>query len=367
MLCYKKAAVNIWSRACGMMERFENIPEDIPDIFASWKIALVKQANYTDLYTDPDAKTIYELLESSTMRTGPTGFWPDGKPHFFIVYDQPDSESRIWEWKLQFERHNPANHASREKVRALQRQRAIAPDDVDWGQFDLVVSIENAIPARITRQFPQTKWATFLEHHRMPQYLAYLRQPPPGYDFFFTQRYGPNPQNLCQGKHAIDISYGFKRAGDVMKLFPNVEKKPIVHVEDHQDLDLIRDKAADLGMDPSIFHKAQGSSCLEYLRALAESMVLFAPSSSRPLGGLANIDAAAASCILVGNRRDLWNPYLISPMMHCSELTVGLKLVNRIFHDPKFKLKLLNEQKRLFSTFVIKRCSSQISSSLQAS
>ena len=367
MLFHKKVAVNLWSRACGLMERFENIPEDVPDILASWKIALVKQANYIDLYTNPEASTVFELLKSSTMRTGPTGFWPDGKPHFFIVHDQSDPETRIWEWKLQFERQNPANYASREKVRALQRRCAIAPEDIDWGQFDLVVTIENAIPARITRQFPQTKWATFLEHHRMPQYRQYLRKPPVGYDYFFTQRYGPNPQNLWQSKHAIDISYGFKRAGDVMKLFPDVEKKPIVHVEDHQDLDLIRVKAAGLGMDPSIFHKAQVGSCLEYLRSLSESMIYFAPNSYRPLGGLANVDAAAAGCILVGNRMNLWNPCLILPEMQTSELTAGLKLINRILSNLEFKRQPLSELDRVFRAYITDRCSSQLSTSLQVS
>lgn len=329
MLCHKKVAVNLWSSACGLMERLEKIPQDVPDILSSWKIALVKQVNYTDLYTNPEATTVLELLESSTMRSGPIGFWPDGKPNFFIVQDQADEESRIWEWKLQFERQNLENYASREKVRALQRQRAIAPDDVDWGQFDLVVTIENAIPARITRQFPQTKWATFLEHHRMPQYRQYLRKPPVGYDYFFTQRYGPNPQNLWQGKHAIDISYGFKRPGDVSKLFPEIEKKPIVHVEDHQDLDMIRAKAAELGMDPFMFRSAHGSSCLEYLLSLAESMIYFAPNSSRPLGGLANIDAMAAGCVLIGNRGDLWNPFCISRNNNVSSISHGIKLVNR--------------------------------------
>lgn len=135
MSSHKKLAVNLWSRACGLMERFEDIPDDVPDILASWKIALVKQANYTDLYTNPHAKTIYELLESSTMRSGPTGFWPDGKPHFFIVHDQPDPESRIWEWKLKFEQRNRENYANREKVRARQRDVAIQPEDVDWGNL----------------------------------------------------------------------------------------------------------------------------------------------------------------------------------------------------------------------------------------
>jgi hypothetical protein len=360
MLFNKKVAVNLWSRACGLMERFENIPQDVPDILSSWKIALVKQVNYTDLYTNPEATTVLELLESSTMRSGPTGFWPDGKPNFFIVQDQADEESRIWEWKLQFERQNPENYISREKVRALQRQRAIAPDDVDWGQFDLVVTIENAIPARITRQFPQTKWATFLEHHRMPQYRQYLRKPPVGYDYFFTQRYGPNPQNLWQGKHAIDISYGFKRPGDVSKLFPEIEKKPFVHVEDHQNLERIRMMAEQHGADPKIFRSSHMTSCVDYLRSLAESRVFFAPSSTRPLGGLANVDAVAAGCLVWANKLDLWNPYLVCKEIRSNEILEYLESLAQIICGDCESLCLLLAQKESFQKYVIERPTSQI-------
>ena len=343
----KKLAVNLWSRACGILEALESIPENVPDVLAGWKIALVKQANYTDLYSNPHAQTIYELLESSTMRTGPIGFWPDGKPNFYIVKDQPDPESRIWLQRLASERKNPQNHCSREAVRAQQREVAVDPETIDWGQFDLVVTIENAIPARITRQFPDTKWATFLEHHRMPQYRDYLRKPPSGYDYFFTQRYGPNPQNLWQGKHAIDISYGFKRASDVSQLFPHVEKKPLVHVEDHQDLERIRMMAERHGLDPAAFRSAHGTSCIDYLRSLAESRVFFAPSSSRPLGGLANLDSVAADCVVLANRRDLWNPGFGSSAASCT--IEALREFMTESEPALFQATLLEQQARLFT------------------
>lgn len=98
----------------------------------------------------------------------------------------------------------------------------------------------------------------------------------------------------------------------MLKLFPGLEKKPLIHVEDHQDLNAICCEAKKQGLDPSIFRSAHGTSCLEYLKSLAACQVYFAPNSSRPLGGLANVDAAAAGCIIVGNRRDLWNPVLLS-------------------------------------------------------
>ena len=312
-----------------MLESREQVPQ-CENILASWKIALVKQVNYTDLYTNPNAETTYDLLKSSTMRSGPTGLWPDGRPHFFIVHDQPDPESRIWESRLPLEKKNPANHASREKIRVKQQEVSVAPEDVDWGQFDLVVTIENAIPARITKRFPQTKWATFIEHHRMPQYQQYLRQAPDGYDYFFTQRYGPTPQSLWQGKHAIDLSYGYKGIGDVSRLFPSLEKKLLVHVEDHQNLDAIRQQAERYDIDPSIFRSAHASNCLKYLRSLAESTIFYAPKSSRPLGGLANVDAASAGCAIIGNRCDLWNPSLIDPSMNTGLYDL-MKLKNNKF------------------------------------
>lgn len=360
MMSAKKLGVNLWSRACRLMEGLESIPEGTPDLFAKWKIALVKQVNYTDLYTNPNAQTIHELLESSTMRTGPTGFWPDGKPSFYIVHDQPDPESRIWEWRLASERQNPENFRSREKVRAKQREVAVDPDQVDWGQFDLVVTIENAVPARITGQFPNTKWATFIEHHRMPQYRKYLRKPPIGYDFFFTQRYGPNPQNLWQGKHAVDVSYGFKRVRDVSKLFPNLEKKAIVHVEDHQDLNAIRKDAEKHGIDPATFRSAHGTNCLEYLRSLAESRVFFAPNSSRPLGGLAVLDAVAAGCVAIANPQDLWNSPLVSDL---NEFGVDALLEFLSGRERGVGRNMLAKQQRRLARFQQYRVAMQLSES----
>lgn len=354
---HKKVGVNLWSRASTGLQSFEDVPT-CGDLLASWKIALVKQANYTDLYTNPSAETIFELLQSSTMRPGPTGFWPDGKPHFFIVHDQPDAESRIWEWRVPYEKQNQANYASREAVRAQQREVAIEAESVDWGQFDLVVTIENAIPTRITKKFPKTKWATFIEHHRMPQYQQYLRQAPEGYDYFFTQRYGPTPQSFWQGKHAIDLSYGFKRPGDVSRLFPDVDKKPLVHVEDHQDLNAIRAQAERHGMDPLIFRSAHATSCIEYLRSLAESRIFYAPKSSRPLGGLANVDAASAGCVIIGDRWDLWNPSLICPAMNAGKndfIKLQSLLESRdLFHQ------VLTEQNQRFSNVLIERPSAQV-------
>lgn len=181
----------------------------------------------------------------------------------------------------------------------------------------------------------------------MPQYRDYLRKPPSGYDYFFTQRYGPNPQNLWQGKHAIDISYGFKRASDVSQLFPHVEKKPLVHVEDHQDLERIRMMAERHGLDPAAFRSAHGTSCIDYLRSLAESRVFFAPSSSRPLGGLANLDSVAADCVVLANRRDLWNPGFGSSAASCT--IEALREFMTESEPALFQATLLEQQARLFT------------------
>lgn len=195
----------------------------------------------------------------------------------------------------------------------------------------------------------------------MPQYRPYLRKPPYGYDYFFTQRYSPNPQNLWQGKHAIDISYGFKRPGDVLKLFPDVQKRTFIHVEDHQDLEGIRAEGVKYGLDPDCMRSAHGTSCLQYLKSLAESRVFFAPNSSRPLGGLANVDAAASGCILVGNRRDLWNPCLIRARSKYSyECVVALNQDS----CPSYFSEQRERQESLLSRFLQYRVSMQLLSAI---
>ena len=93
MSFYKKVVVNLWARACGLMQRFKQILEDVFEILASWKITLVKQVNNTGRYTNPEARTVFQLLESSTMRSEPIGFWPDGKLKKILnpAYAKPSS------------------------------------------------------------------------------------------------------------------------------------------------------------------------------------------------------------------------------------------------------------------------------------
>lgn len=332
MSSHKKLGVNLWSRACGLMEGFEHIPENTPDILASWKIALVKQSTYCDLYTLPGSDP-KELLASSIHRTGPIGLFLKFDARFIIVHPEPDPECRVWEEKLAYETPGSERAERFPKLRAQQAEVAVSVRDVDWSQFDIVIAIENAVPASITEKYPSVFWCTQLEHHKLKPYRHYLRHKPHGYDAFLHHRYGPNPGSIFKKPHVVEFPYGLNFVGGLREIYLDVRQMPRrVMLEDHQDFSIL----APLLQQQKInfYQGGEPSGSLQaYHRRLAASRILLAPNSSRPLGGLAAIDAAAMDCLIIGNRAQMWNPFIVLPELDCREPRQAVRLAAELLDD----------------------------------
>lgn len=175
------------------------------------RIAFVKNATYRDLYFKVghfDEETIF----SSEGRSGPVGLIEgEFDATYLIVYNSDDLECQVYQRE---HRDKMAGSFLVHYDSQISRMQdvAVAAEEVDWGQFDLVWAFETAIPARITRQFPSVVWATMLENHMHPKFLNYIRQPPIGYDLVFTQAFGRNPRSLIYGKHVIRLAVCLNKA-----------------------------------------------------------------------------------------------------------------------------------------------------------
>jgi len=143
------------------------------------KIALVKQNSCYDLYTQsgPDVRSI---LESSNMRTGAIGLWQAFDCSFKIVLDSPEKEcqlgQRLWNKYVQGWSYK----------RSLSPE---SPDDIDWSLYDIVISVDVAIPSRIVRKFPKVMWCYYiieLGPSRIPNICR--GGPLFGYNVFLNQR-----------------------------------------------------------------------------------------------------------------------------------------------------------------------------------
>jgi hypothetical protein len=349
------AGLHAWSRVCTFLGERE-LARLAPSVCelpygSTLRVALVKQSTYSDLYTAPAAPDALALLRSSWHRTGPIGLFTEFNTRFFIVHPEPDPECRVWEEKKTYWRGNPKREADDRARHAAQERVALRAAEVDWSAFDLVIAIENAVPAAVTRCHPGVLWATLLEHHRMRDYARSLREPPPGYDLFFNLRYGPNPRSWHRRPHVIDWPYNYTRPGVLPKLFgrpPRTPAPPSVLIEDNQDHALV------CALQDAGVRVCQGAKATlaEYLETLLSADALLFPSPRRPLGGLAMMDAASADLALIGDPRQLWNPYLLTPAAAAATARATVAVLQNLNRHPEIRATLLAEQRRRLDWFV---------------
>jgi len=358
-LLVRKGGLAAWSATCRTFERFEesqfsgNSEFQPPKSFArSLRVALVKQSTYCDLYSNPSAATARELLESSWHRTGPIGLFLRFDARFIIVRPEPDVECRVAEEKRVYGLSDPGRARTDAERVGKQSAVAVAADSVDWSEFDLVIAIENAVPTRIALMHPKVLWATLLEHHRMLPYAAYLRRPPAGYDAFLNLRYGPNPRSLGRRAHVIDWPYNFNLPRGISDLYPEVARENRVFLEDHQTGGI---RTALSGMNQDGADAPAAQDLPQFLKSMLRSKVFCAVRPSRPLGGLALIDAVASGCVVLADRSFVWNPFLITRETDVRSVDRAVELTRLLFRDASLFSRIQSEQARRLAWFCHER------------
>jgi len=189
------------------------------------KIALVKQDVYTDLYVGGPAEGSSELLFQSLGRVGPFGLLYYEHADFYIIKEGVDSATKSWRYVNP--RHNKicrrlktehladidGQRFKKTKSRRLHSQYAVDVFSVDWGQYDLVVSINCAIPVSIIKEFPGVFWAYMIGEANVMQDKVYY-----GYDaslnqeimgrYFNANRIIDFPYTLLRGDTLSEIMAG---------------------------------------------------------------------------------------------------------------------------------------------------------------
>lgn len=337
-----------WEAAARRQEKREAYDE-IPGA-RNLKTALVKLPAFVDFYSEPAAASPEALIASTNHRSGPVALITKLKADYYIIAQEPDEECRIWEKKVR--RRYPAVPPHHAEIRRKQAERAVKADSVDWSRYDLVFAIENAIPARITRRFPNVLWATMLEDHRVEEFKQYMKRPPKGYDLFFTQHFGPTLRSVGRRPHVIEWPYGLACAGCVASLFPESQKTDAVMLEGSQP----EEAAKFIGKQGKArVYEGVGRRNWDYLKVLTACKVFFAPQFVLPRWGNATVEAAAADCVVVGDRRIFWSPAMIEPAMHRAGLRDGWPIVRRLLEDKAYYEQMLERQRARLDWFAFHR------------
>ncbi|MBK1645085.1 hypothetical protein CKO25_10555 [Thiocapsa imhoffii] len=187
------------------------------------RIALVKQDCNEDLYCCTRGTPLAEMLRSTLLRSGPVALFTQFRTQFVLVRAEEDPECAIWKEKARDLRWCPEEwfRSFQDRVPGRdygQTEFAVSVEDVDWSAFDLVISVDVAVPARITRRFPQVVWAYYVREVKAPSYRVSLQTLLPGQDLFLKQNFAPRFRR-GNAAHVVDFPYHFHYHGVFLDAF----------------------------------------------------------------------------------------------------------------------------------------------------
>jgi hypothetical protein len=300
------------------------------------RVCVVKQHTTYDLFTrtGPDLSSI---VASSNWRSGPIGLWEAFDTSARIVLEDPAPECQLgkghWSQYVQGWDLWPAGGTADDA------------DHVDWAQYDVVISIDVAVPTRIVKRFPHVMWCYyFIEGGPFGIDEQFRGSPFFGYNVFLNHRLAkclltpqsPSSRQMVKSRRAVlDFPYYMQSAHSVRALYPDLAGAPRSGVcLSHHSRNVLSDsdRAALAKIGPL---RTEWNTIADIHRAELLSTYFVVHPASRPTTGVAVIEAISAGClVLAPSTCILGFPELLSPDLEFSGMDGLLELVEALEGAP---------------------------------
>lgn len=344
------------------------------------KIALVKQDIYPDLYVHSKTGKPEDFLKSTLMRTGPLGLVADYKADFYIIKEQKTKECQTYMRSLYISdtmkrqlQTLPANQLTESVFSFLKPLSdkghcdfSINPDEIDWSIYDIVISINVAIPTNIVKKYQNTLWC-----YMFGEANADNRYPRYGYDCLLTQ----NITGAVANKPGvIDFPYTFlgqntleniskkifksplKRNG-IFAEINNTTKRPVTECPCIEKMSTKLKKKLPVYLhNQNIIENLKNLTCSKY----------FVKLEGRGIRGNSVIEAISAGCLVLMNPKDVIHSQLLPEDAWIHNEKEMIDKINFLETHPSEYKKLLAEEKKMVDFFVVKTPIESLKNALEA-
>ena len=313
------------------------------------RVCVVKQHTTYDLFTrtGPDLRAI---VESSNWRSGPIGLWEAFDTTARIVYEDPAAECQIGKthWSRYVEGWD------------LWPSDATADDaaSVDWDAYDVVISIDVAVPSHIVARFPGVMWCYyFIEGGPTTIDGPFRGSPYYGYNVFFNQRLAKSRltatsasvrQMSATRRAVLDFPYYMQSASSVMRLYPEITAAPRegISLSHHSRQVIEPSEVAALERIGPV--RTELTTTGEVLGANVQSRYFVTHPRAEARMGSALIEAVSAGCLVLAPSQRLWGyPELVIPELDFTTFDELLALLGDLERDPQFAQRCLSNQQSL--------------------
>jgi hypothetical protein len=308
------------------------------------RVCLVKQHTTYDLYTKtgPDLRSI---VASSNWRTGPLGLWDAFDCDFRIVYENPDPECLIGKthWSRYVEGWDiwPAGGVAEQA------------EAIDWGSYDIIISVDVAVPTHIVAGFPETMWCYyFIEGGPTGIAEGFRGSPYFGYNVFLDHRMGeelltaesPAARQMLRERRApLDFPYYFLSSRSVDSLYEPRQRSGALL--SHQSRGVISGPEIEAfeRMGPLRRDYPPSIAAIHELEVASKYFVLHPQCAVR--AGTQVMEAISAGCVVLGPPDRLWGfPQLLAENGPQVDVSAVLAEYSRLEADAEAYAKRRNEQ-----------------------
>lgn len=323
------------------------------------KIAFIKQVTCPNLYCCSKNSYAKEIVFSSFKHSGPVALFTKFDADFYIVETESDEECMIWtekvgteeqRKKLELLRTTIPPHGKRAGHKYPQGYFTVHCQDINWSDYDIVISVDISIPARITAQYPKTLWCYYVLEG-CPSYRKSLIKPIKGYDVFLTQDFFQQRQ---LNAHVLDFPLQLHYYGCFKELYDeNIEskKRTGINLEVHTKATLTEKQVQELKKITTV---TQSSGAIkDMIKGLMQTKYYIQYLGGRAgerawVRGNGLVEAIATGNLVIARESGLHNKDLLSPktFVHSFE-----ELVERIryfeSHPSEYLLELEQQRKKL--------------------
>jgi len=332
------------------------------------RVCLVKQNTTYDLYTrtGPDLRT---MVASSNWRAGPLGLWEAFDCDCRIVYESQDPECQLG--KRQWEQY----------VRGWdiwpEGSTAENAEDIDWSRYDIVLSVDIAVPTRIVRRHPETMWCYyFIEGGTGAAESAFRGSPYFGYNVFFNHRDAKTRLNQAssavrkmqrQKRAVLDFPYYMMSSTTLRRIYgrsSESERRGIV-LSSHSSRAISSEQRRAVERLCPINERGEGISNV-HLDALDSRYCVVHPDT-RPITGLALVEAVSAGCIALAPRQLVIGfPDLVPHNIDYVDFGGLLQTIERLEADETQRASILRYQSEYVDRYLFRNPKANLETILRA-
>ena len=341
------------------------------------KIALVKQEIYQDLYVcSYEEKNSANILFSSQGRVGPIGLMSELNADFYIVKEESDKETQIYKKVIP----HIAKHLYILKTQTLDKipgQEFKQPGSkhpngefaqncyqINWGQYDIVISINVSLPTKLIMKYPNTLFAYMIGEANLATKRSCF-----GYDITLNQMARGIVTNKLYG--AVDFPYTFVKGDTLKKIMyqslqrtsrnegvfmeiNSTKERPVTKVPEHfKPLEAIGQKI--------ILHQQKIEN---NLKSIYDSKY-FVKMGGRTIRGNSVAEAISLGTLAIMNRDEVIHKELIIDECNVKTMEDVIILIQELEQNDEKYNTLLKKQQDLLTHYFFDRPLSSITNCLE--